>query len=95
MFEIDDAKAAYNMTKHKLPLNAAQLLFDGPFIEEEDRRSDYGESRFVATGPVARFGDRVCVAVYTWRGPVRRIISFRKANDREVRKYQASDPRRG
>lgn len=89
MFEIDDAKAMINLEKHGLPLKAAILLFDGPFIEEEDQRVDYGETRFVATGPVARFANRVCVAVYTWRGPVRRVISFRKANDKEVRKYQA------
>jgi uncharacterized protein len=93
MFEADDAKATANLDKHGLPLSAAQLLFDGPFIEEEDQRNEYGESRFVATGPVARFGDRICVAVYTWRGPVRRIISFRKANDREIRKYQANNTR--
>ncbi len=82
-----------NSKKHGLPLDAAEFLFDGPFVEEEDRRMPYGETRFIATGPVARFGDRIFVAVYTWRGPVRRIISFRKANDREVRRYQASDPR--
>jgi uncharacterized protein len=93
MFEADDSKATANLDKHGLPLSAAQLLFDGPFIEEEDQRNEYGESRFVATGPVARFGDRICVAVYTWRGPVRRIISFRKANDREIRKYQANNTR--
>lgn len=95
MFELDDAKAMATLKKHGLPLEAAQLLFDGPFIEKEDGRADYGETRFVATGPVAIFGDRICVAVYTWRGPVRRIISFRKANDREARKYKASEPRRG
>jgi uncharacterized protein len=93
MFEADDAKAIANLDKHGLPLSAAQLLFDGPFIEEEDQRNEYGENRFVATGPVARFGNRICVAVYTWRGPVRRIISFRKANDREIRKYQANNTR--
>ena len=94
MLEVDETKAAANLMKHGLPLEAGEFLFDGPFVEEEDRRADYGENRFVATGPVAQFGDRLCVAVYTWRGPIRRIISFRKANDREIQKYQASDPRR-
>jgi uncharacterized protein len=69
------------------------ISFDGPFVEEEDARSDYGETRFIATGPVARLDDRICIAVYTWRDGVRRIISFRKANDREIRKYQASHAR--
>ncbi len=92
MIEFDVAKDEENQRKHDLPLGAAELLFVGPFIEEEDRRRDYGETRFVATGPIAEFGGRIFAVVYTWRGPVRRIISFRKANDREIRKYQASKP---
>lgn len=81
-----------NCRKHLLPLAAAALLFEGSFIEEEDTRPEYGETRFIATGPIATFDDRIFVVVYTWRGLVRRIISFRKANDREVRRYQASQP---
>ena len=80
------------MRKHALPLGAAELLFDGPFVEEEDGRRAYGETRFIATGPIASFGERIFVVVYTWRDGARRIISFRKANDREIRKYQASHP---
>jgi uncharacterized protein len=90
VIEFDVAKDEENQRKHALPLGAAELLFDGPFIEEEDTRRDYGETRFIATGPIAAFGGRIFVVVYTWRGPARRIISFRKANDREIREYQAS-----
>ncbi len=92
MIEFDVAKDEDNQRKHDLPLGAAELLFDGPFIEEEDVRRNYGETRFVATGPIAKFGGRLFVVVYTWREQFRRIISFRKANDREIRKYQASKP---
>jgi uncharacterized DUF497 family protein len=88
--EFDPLKDAENQQKHGLPLELAPLMFEGAFIEEEDRRSDYGETRIVATGPVELFDGRICVVVYTWRDAVRRIISFRKANDKEVRKYQAS-----
>ncbi|MBV9841594.1 MAG: BrnT family toxin [Sphingomonadaceae bacterium] len=90
MVEFDPMKDEQNQSKHGLPLELAPLVFEGPFIEEEDRREDYGETRIVATGPIAPLGDRLCVVVYTWRDAQRRIISFRKANDREVRKYQAS-----
>ena len=83
-------KEATNIARRGLSLELARLLFEGPFVEEQDSRRDYGETRFIATGPIAEFGDRLFVAVYTWRGAVRRIISFRKANDREARKYQAS-----
>jgi len=90
MIDYDPMKDAENIQKHGYPLAAAEFLFEGEFVEEEDNRRNYGESRFVATGPVAILGNRLCVAVYTWRNGVRRVISFRKANDREVRQYQAS-----
>ena len=90
MIEFDPMKDAGNIRQRGFSLELARLLFEGPFIEEQDLRRDYGETRFVATGPIAEFGDRLFVAVYTWRGLARRIISFRKANDREERKYQAS-----
>ena len=86
------AKDEDNIRTRGLPLGAAELLFTGPFVEEEDARIDYGETRFVATGPIAALGNRIFVVVYTWRENIRRIISFRKANDREVRKYRASNP---
>ena len=86
------AKDEDNIRTRGLPLGAAELLFTGPFVEEEDARIDYGETRFVATGPIAALGNRIFVVVYTWRENIRRIISFRKANDREIRKYRASNP---
>jgi uncharacterized protein len=88
--EFDPVKDAENRERRGLPLDFAALVFDGPYVEEEDRRVDYGETRIVATGPIDEFGGRICVVVYTWREAVRRIISFRKANDKEIRKYQAS-----
>lgn len=57
-----------------------------------DDRFDYGEARFKAMGPITSLGGRICVAAYTWRDGVRRVISFRKANDKEVRKYRESHP---
>lgn len=90
MIEFDVAKDKENLRKHGFPLEFAELLFEDTFVEEADVRQKYGETRFIATGPIAAFGDRIFVVVYTWRENVRRIISFRKANDREVRKYQAS-----
>jgi uncharacterized protein len=42
--EWDDVKDADNLAKRGLPLRYGALLFDGPFVEEEDARKDYGES---------------------------------------------------
>ena len=49
-----------------------------------DDRTDYGEERLVAYGYV---GMRLFACVYTVRNDTLRIISVRKANDREQLKY--------
>jgi uncharacterized DUF497 family protein len=91
-FELDPVKDGINRIKHGLPLALGEQLFDRDFIEEQDSRFDYGETRFVATGPVAALDDRICVVVYTWRGDARRLISFRKASDEEIARYRQSHP---
>ena len=50
-----------------------------------DRRTDYGEVRLVSTGYLH---GRLCVLCWTERDPhIVRVISLRKANDREQKKY--------
>ena len=83
-------KDEINKAKHGLPLDLGSEVFEGPFVEEQDDRFDYGETRFIATGPVASLADRICVVVYTWRDAKRRLISFRKANDDEIERYRAN-----
>ena len=51
----------------------------------QDNRWDYGEDRYQLLGAIKR---RVFVVVYTLRGDVIRIISARKANQREVQDYE-------
>lgn len=50
-----------------------------------DDRFAYGEERRIALG---MFRDRLHVMVHTYRRGVTRIISFRKANTREIRTYE-------
>lgn len=50
-----------------------------------DRRFNYGESRYIGFAPI---GDRVYNVIFVDRGNVRRIISLRKANKREVNRYE-------
>jgi uncharacterized protein len=64
-------------------------LFDGPTDETVDDRTAYGETRINALGEI---DGRVYFVTYTWRGANRRIVSARKANDREQRKYHARHP---
>ncbi|MFI4964305.1 MAG: BrnT family toxin [Caulobacterales bacterium] len=54
-------------------------------VTSEDARSDYGEPRYVAVGYVEAL---IYVVVFTPRGDDTRVISFRRANDREVKAYE-------
>lgn len=95
MFEWDEAKRASNLASHGLDMADAEDVFDGLTITVEDDgltitveddRFDYGETRFITVGFLAK---RMVVLVWTPRGEVRRIISMRKANDREQAAYSA------
>jgi uncharacterized protein len=53
----------------------------------EDIRFEYGEPRYVSTGYLQH---RLCVLCWTWRNDRLRVISLRKANDRETKAYRES-----
>ena len=60
-------------------------VFDGDTLTVEDVRIDYGETRYITVG----FLDaRMVVLAWTQRGDIYRIISMRKANDREKAVYE-------
>lgn len=83
-FEFDPSKDEANQEKHGLSLGLAPELEWEAALEWRDIRKDYGEDRFVALAPT----DGVLYFVaYVDRGNVRRIISLRRANRREVARY--------
>ncbi len=85
MIDFDPAKDEINRRKHGISLGAADLGdWQQAWIARDERR-DYGEPRWYAYLPIA---GRVFVVVYTERADVTRIISLRRANPREVRKYE-------
>jgi uncharacterized DUF497 family protein len=51
----------------------------------EDTRKNYGENRFVAIGSI---DERIYVVIFTPRRNKIHVISLRKANKREVKKYE-------
>ncbi len=82
--EFDPTKDQANREKHGLSLALAEAFeLDTALVEIDDRRA-YNEERFVALGLI---GDRVHVLVFTVRGEAIRVISLRKANQREVKRY--------
>jgi uncharacterized DUF497 family protein len=85
--EFDEVKNAKNVRERGVPFALALQLFDLLRHEWEDRRKDYGEIRVNALGEIE---GRIFFATYTRRGEIVRIISFRKANAREIRLYRAA-----
>ena len=83
--EFDPAKSAKNEEERGLPFAAAVRLFEGPRLEWEDSRKEYGEIRINTLGEIE---GRVFFAAFTRRGEALRIISFRKANLREAERYR-------
>ena len=62
---------------------ADEVLVGATLTVEDDRR-DYGEDRFITIGFL---DDTMVVLVWTPRGGAHRIISMRKANERERTLY--------
>ena len=84
----DEAKDILNISKHGLSLSeAAKLGWDDAWIWQDNRR-DYGETRMVALGVI---GERLYCAIYVGRESVRRIISLRKANNKERELYVSNN----
>ena len=80
----DTNKNQTNIEKHGVDLEAAaQIEWDDALIWADERKN-YGEERMCAIGYI---GQRLYYAVYVDRANVRRIISLRKANTREVNRY--------
>ena len=85
LFGWDTRKAAQNVVKHGVPFEYATRVFlDIQRLDTEDTRHDYREERRITMGKIE---GRLFVVAYTPRGEVIRLISARKANDREQRQY--------
>lgn len=81
----DHEKDMLNRSKHGISLaEAAKLDWDDALVLQDERR-EYGEARLVALAPMA---ERLWVVVFTDRPEGRRVISLRKANLREYRRYE-------
>ena len=80
----DPVKRAETLAKRGLDMADAGLVFAEPTLTVVDDRKEYGEQRLVTVG---RLRGRMVWVAWTPRGDGRRIISMRKANDREVTRF--------
>lgn len=84
-FEWDDEKAVANLAKHKVGFEQAKDVFRDPFaLEFLDDREDYGEDRYILIGMTE---GRLLIVVYAMTEDRVRIISARKAEPHEHRRY--------
>jgi uncharacterized protein len=82
--EFDPFKRRNTLNERGLDMADAVAVFEGDHLTIEDDRFDYGETRYITVGFLA---GRMVVLVWTPRGDRCRIISLRKANDREQKAY--------
>lgn len=84
-FDWDTAKSQANLEKHGISFDEAKHIFDGPIVRWVDERQDYGETRYITIGALSPIV--VLVVVYTERSGKTRLISARKANRQERKRY--------
>jgi hypothetical protein len=84
--KFDKAKDERNRSKHGLSLGFAERLDWSPMLVHVDDREDYGEERWVGVAPE---GGRLYTAVFTvGHDETVRIISLRRATNREIERYE-------
>jgi uncharacterized protein len=82
----DPAKRAWTLRERGLDFVHVAEVFAGPTFDRADERHDYGELRIVTVGYLR---GRMVIVVWTPRRDARHVISMRKANERERKRYAA------
>jgi uncharacterized DUF497 family protein len=88
--EFDPEKSSANERLRGLPFSRVAEFDWTTALVVADTRHAYPEPRFLAMG---RIGERIHVVVFTPTAEGVRVISFRKANRREVRMYEQARSR--
>jgi uncharacterized protein len=83
-FDFDPTKDGLNIEKHGLSLSLAERLEWEAALLWIDERQDYGETRVLALAPSTGI---LYYVAFVDRADVRRIMSLRRANRREVKRY--------
>ena len=83
--EWNEEKNIKNRDKHGLCFEDAEYVFQGEVVTFIDDRRDYGEVRYITLGQLV---GRTVVIAHTYRESRIRVISMRKANEREQKIYQ-------
>ena len=84
--EWDETKRRKTLSERHLDFADIAFIDVASVVSRQDRRHDYGEVRFSS---FAYLRGRLINFCWTPRARGIRIFSMRKANDREIKKYQA------
>lgn len=84
MIEFDTVKREKTMFARGLDMARADEIFASPHMDLIDDRKQYGETRIITFGYLDH---HPVVLVWTYRVDIKRIISIRRANEREIKKY--------
>ena len=95
-FEWDAAKAQSNLSKHRVSFEIATRVFADPFAMVEQDRIENGERRWRTLGTVD--GHLLLLVAHTVRNgedgaEVIRIISARRADSKERKRYEQNQDR--
>lgn len=82
--EFDPSKRDATLKARGLDMAQAAEVFENTHLTFADIRFEYGEQRLITIGLLH---GRMVVIAWTPRGDARRVISMRKANEREQSKY--------
>jgi hypothetical protein len=86
----DPAKNEANREKHGIGLDEFAGFDEGTSLMLPDTRADYGEPRYRTIGLI---GDVLHMIVFTHRDGMIRLISFRRAHEKERRQYEQRQAR--
>ncbi len=82
--EHDENKRIATREARGLDMTRSSAILNGPALTARDGRKEYGEERNISIGFP---DDAMAVVVWTLRGEAHRIVSLRKANERERKFY--------
>ncbi len=81
----DEEKRQATLRDRNIDFAWAAKVFSGAHSTFADTRNDYGELRYITVGFV---DGRMHMLAWTRRDDAIRVISMRKANDRETARFQ-------
>lgn len=86
-FEWDERKRLTNLEKHGIDFIECVLLFDQPYLRRQAHRGRDGEERWMGLGIIRE--NLIVAVIYTLRDGAIRLISVRRAHERERQEYEA------